>query len=314
MENQTETFTGSLAPIEAAIAQVTALAAEYSLSVLGAVVLLVVGYAAAGLFERWSYRTLSRVKGFDETLRRFLSKTVRYGVLILVGVTVLAQFGVQTASIIAALGAAGLAIGLALQGTLQNVAAGIMLLVLRPFRVGEFVEVGNISGTIVEIGLFATELKTLDGLYVLAPNSELWNAPVTNYSRHGERRYDLTVGIGYDDDIALAEKTMMAIANGDERVLGEPAPQTFVSELGDSAVAVTLRFWTKTPDWFATTRDLTRRAKIEFDDRGLSIPFPQQDVHYHPVTASSAPARKPANARTSARASSGSRGTKAKRQ
>jgi small conductance mechanosensitive channel len=280
MENQVDTLTRSLEPLQAVMKQVTALAAEYSLSVLGAIVLLIVGYTAAGLFERWSYRAFSRVEGFDETLRRFLSKSVRYGVLVLVGAMVLSQFGVQTASIIAALGAAGLAIGLALQGTLQNIAAGIMLLVLRPFRVGEYIDNGAISGTVMEVGLFATELKAPDGVFILAPNSQLWNTAITNFTRHGERRYDLTVGIGYDDDIALAEKTMLAIAGADERVLDDPAPATFVSELGDSAVAVTLRFWTKTPDWWLTTRDLTKLAKQEFDAKGLSIPFPQQDIHY----------------------------------
>src|SRR5690606_2996252 len=138
------------------------------------------------------YGALGRFRGFDETLRKFFAQIVRYAILIVVGITVLAQFGVQTASIIAALGAIGLAIGLALQGTLQNIAAGIMLLALRPFRVGEYIDAGSVSGTIQEIGLFATELKTLDGLFVLAPNSELWNTPVTNYSRNPLRRNDLT--------------------------------------------------------------------------------------------------------------------------
>ncbi len=145
---------------EAAIDQAAALAVTYSFSVVGAVILLIAGWIVAGLVERWVAAGLGRIRGFDVTLTRFLSKTARYGILIMVGVTVLAQFGVQTASILAALGAAGLAIGLALQGTLQNIAAGIMLLVLKPFRVGEYVAAGNIAGTVQDIGLFATELKT----------------------------------------------------------------------------------------------------------------------------------------------------------
>ena len=162
--------------------------------------------AQLGVF--WSLR----VRGIDETLARFFSNIVRYAVLLLVFITVLGQFGVQTASIIATLGAAGLAIGLALQGTLQNIAAGIMLLVLRPFRVGESIETPAVTGTVTEIGLFATELRTADGLYRLAPNSTLWNVPVTNYSRERLRRHDLTVTVGNDEDIDAAQAALLELA------------------------------------------------------------------------------------------------------
>src|SRR5690606_21943671 len=159
----------------------------------------------------------------DETLRKFFAQIVGYAILIVVGITVRAQFGVQTASIIAALGAIGLAIGLALQGTLQNIAAGNMLLALRRFRVGEYIDAGSGSGTSQEIGRSATELKTLDGLFVLAPNSELRNTPETNYSRNPLRRNDLTIRIGYDDDIDLAFDIMTEVVSGDQRVLSDPA-------------------------------------------------------------------------------------------
>ena len=274
---------GMLTTAEAALVEAGQLAVAYSFSIVGAIILLIAGYVVAGVAERWAYAGLGKFRGFDETLRRFFSKAARYAVLILVGITVLAQFGVQTASIIAALGAAGLAIGLALQGTLQNIAAGIMLLVLKPFRVGEYVEAGDVAGTIEEIGLFATQVKRIDGLFVLAPNSELWNTPVTNYTRNPLRRYDLTIGIGYDDDIDLAQETLAGLAEGDARVLEDPAPATFVIELGDSAVGITLRYWTATPDWWQTRIDLTKAAKQAFDQKGISIPFPQQDVHYIPV-------------------------------
>jgi small conductance mechanosensitive channel len=276
-ESGTSLAASSNEAFQHAFTRISEVAAAYSLSVLGAIILLIAGYIAAGIFERWARRAFGKISGFDATLAVFLSKIVRYIVLILVGVTVLAQFGVQTASIIAALGAAGLAIGLALQGTLQNVAAGIMLLVLRPFRAGEYIAAGGVDGTIVEIGLFATELKTLDGLFVLTPNSQLWSSSVVNYSRHDTRRYDLAIGIGYDDDIALAEKLMIDMAGADDRVLDAPPPITFVAELGDNAVTVTLRYWTKTSDWFQTTRDFTRQAKLVFDENGISIPFPQRD-------------------------------------
>lgn len=280
MEMQTENL---MTAAQAALAQVSEFAVSYAFSILGAIILIIAGFIVAGMVEKWVRSALDRFPSFDVTLTSFLSKIARYAVLVLVGVTVLAQFGVQTASIIAALGAAGLAIGLALQGTLQNVAAGIMLLVLKPFRVGEYVEASGISGTIQSIGLFATEMKTVDGLYILAPNSSLWNTSVTNYSRNTRRRNDLVIGIGYDDDIDLAQKTMLELAEADDRILSDQEPATFVSELGDSAVNITLRYWTTTSDWWQTRLDITKAAKKAFDEKGISIPFPQRDVHYLPL-------------------------------
>ncbi|TAN20145.1 MAG: mechanosensitive ion channel family protein [Rhizobiaceae bacterium] len=250
---------------------------NYSFSTLGAIVLLILGYIAASLAERWCFAGLGHVRGFDQTLRLFLSKVLRYTILIFAGVIVLAQFGVQTASIIAALGAAGIAIGLALQGTLQNIAAGIMLLVLRPFIVGEYVSVGNIAGTIKEIGLFATELKTSDGLYVMAPNSQLWGSAVTNYSRNKTRLNDLAIGVAYDDDIDLALKLLLKLAD-DKRVLEDPAPLAFVSELQNNGATVTLRYWTQASDWWQTKLDLTRLARVRFDENGFTAPLPQSSI------------------------------------
>jgi len=251
------------------------LVVTYAFSVIGAILILIVGWTVSRLLGRWVRSLLTRTRRIDPTVVGFFSVFVRYAVLVVVVIMVLGQFGVQTASIVTALGAAGLAIGLALQGTLQNIAAGIMLLVLRPFRVGEYIDAGGISGTAEEIGLFATELKTLDGLYRMVPNSLLWNVPVTNYSRQPERRYDLVVGIGYEDDIDKAQSVLMDLAIAEKRILTEPEPWTFVSELGDSAVSVTLRYWTKSADWWNTSRDMTKAAKIAFDENGISIPFPQ---------------------------------------
>ena len=288
---------GMIEAFQAGLRQAGELAVSYSFSIVGAVVLLIAGFIVAKWVETWSYRGFGRIRGFDETLQRFLSKVLRYAVLVLVLVTVLAQFGVQTASIIAALGAAGLAIGLALQGTLQNIAAGIMLLVLKPFRVGEFITVGSVSGTIVEIGLFATEVQMLDGVYVLAPNSELWNTPVTNYTRNPKRRNDLTIGIGYGDDIELARKILLDLTEEDQRVLSDPAPEAFVVELGDNAVSVTARYWTMTANWWETRLDLTKAAKLAFDRNGISIPFPQRDVHYYPIETKKSAAKAGARAK-----------------
>ncbi|MGV8939538.1 MAG: mechanosensitive ion channel family protein [Allorhizobium sp.] len=272
MEQQASDF---ILATRTALSQASALAVQYAFSIVGALLLFVIGWTIAGILGRWSYEGLSRVRGFDETLARFFSNVIRYTILIMVFVTVLAQFGVQTASIIAALGAAGLAIGLALQGTLQNIAAGIMLLVLRPFKAGEYIDTGSINGTVQEIGLFATELKTPDGMYRLAPNSTLWNVPITNYSREKTRRFDLSIGIGYEDDISKAESILLGLANGDPRVLATPAAETFVAELGDSAVVITLRYWTQSSDFWPTSRQLTKSAKLAFDENAISIPFPQ---------------------------------------
>lgn len=260
---------------QAALAQFSALAVQYSFSILGAIILLVVGWIASGLLSRWAYRGLSSVHGIDATLAQFFSNSIRYAILVIVVVMVLGQFGVQTASILAALGAIGLAIGLALQGTLQNIAAGIMLLVLRPFRVGEYIDTGSINGIVQDIGLFATELKTYDGLYRLAPNSLLWNVPVTNYSRLSTRMHDFKVRIAYEDDIDKAIGIMLQVARSDERVLDNPAPTAFVMDLGDSAVELAMRYWANSSVWWATSRDITKAVKEAFDQQGITIPYPQ---------------------------------------
>lgn len=256
---------------QAAVRQASALMVQYSFSIIGALVLLVIGWIAATLLQRWSFEGLSRIRGFDETLARFFSGIVRYVVLILVLVMVLGQFGVQTASILAALGAAGLAVGLALQGTLQNIAAGIMLLVLRPFRVGEYIETSAVSGTVIEIGLFATELKTSDGLYRLAPNSTLWNVPITNYSRFPSRRHELSITVPTGESIAEAQSMLMNLVRADSRVLLDPAPTTFVDSVSSEGATVTMRYWARSDNWFATTRDMTKSLKNAFDERDLRM-------------------------------------------
>ncbi|MCA0001778.1 MULTISPECIES: mechanosensitive ion channel family protein [unclassified Mesorhizobium] len=268
----------ALLTVQAGLSQLSALIVSYSLSAVGAVILLVVGYIVAGFAERSIFAGLGHIHGFDQTLRHFFSKIVRYAILVLVVIMVLGQFGVQTASIIAAIGAIGLAIGLALQGTLQNIAAGIMLLALRPFRIGESVEVGSIAGSIEEIGLFATKLRSAEGVYILAPNSTLWNQPVRNFSRNGVRRGDITLSIGSWNDIDRAQKTLLAIAAAERRIKREPAPTAFVAALGESTVSITLRYWTSSADFFAAQADLTKRAKQEFDRERISIPLPPPQV------------------------------------
>jgi small conductance mechanosensitive channel len=268
----------ALLTVRAGLAQLSTLIVSYSFSAIGAVILLVVGYIIAGLAERSIFAGLGHIHGFDATLRHFFSKIVRYAILILVTIMVLGQFGVQTASIIAAIGAIGLAIGLALQGTLQNIAAGIMLLALRPFRIGESVEVGSIAGSIEEIGLFATKLRSADRVYILAPNSTLWNQPVRNFSRNGVRRSDIALNIGSWNDIDRAQKTLLAIAAAERRLKREPGPIAFVATWGESTVSIALCYWTSSADFFATQTDLTKHAKQEFDSEDISIPLPPPEA------------------------------------
>lgn len=238
---------------------IMALVVTYAFSFVGAIVILIVGYTIANIVERSIYAALGKFKSFDETLRRFLSKTARYAILVVVGVTVLSQFGVQTASIIAAIGAIGLAIGLALQGTLQNIAAGIMLLVLRPFRVGEFIATPAISGTIEDIGLFATELRGPDGVYVFAPNSLLWNVPITNSSRNDLRRAEITLTVPEGEDAGKVRLKLLNLASEDKRILDKPAPEAFLST--DNAAVVTLHYWTTTRNFWQTKVEMSQKAR-----------------------------------------------------
>ena len=261
------------------IENVIAVGVDYGIDIVGAIVLLIIGWTIAGWVRRGVRHALDRVPRMDETLKPFLAKLVWYVIMIFVLVAVLNQFGVQTTSFIAVLGAAGLAIGLALQGTLANVASGVMLLFLRPFNIGDYVDAGGIAGTVVEIGLFNTEIKTNIGLALIVPNSRIWASPITNYSRNPTRRFDLAVGIGYDDDIDGALTLLMVLLTGDDRVLGDPEPLTVVMELGDNAVIIKLRAWTRSEDYWATVWDLNKAIKIELQAAGYSIPFPQRDIH-----------------------------------
>ncbi|MDG6079243.1 mechanosensitive ion channel [Erythrobacter litoralis] len=246
--------------------------------IAGAFAVLIIGLLVAKIVSGLVDRALTRHPKFDPTVSTFLSNLVKYSLWALVIVTVLAQFGVQTTSILAALGGLALAVGLALQGTLSNVASGVMILVQRPFRIGEGITAGSITGTVQQIGLFTTELKQFDGLFVMVPNSELWNQAIVNLNRHPTRRFELIVGIGYDDSMAQAREELLALAAADERVLDDPAPQAFVSSLDDSSVGIGLRCWCATGDYLALSWDLTEKAKARFDDVGITIPFPQREV------------------------------------
>ena len=265
--------------IDAVVAALSTLAVTYGVSVLGAIAILIGGWLIAGWLEKGVDRSLGRVSHMDPTLRPFIASLVRYGILVLTVIIVLGQFGVQTASMIAVLGAAGLAIGLALQGTLSNVAAGIMLLFLRPFRIGDFIDAGGRAGSVINVNLFTTELKMADGVFMSLPNSQVWGQPITNYARNPIRRMDIVVGIAYDDDIDAAIEALSTVLAADERVLKDPAPQVMVTNLGESSVDITMRFNAAIGDYWNLRWDMMKRAKLAVEAAGCSIPFPQRDVH-----------------------------------
>jgi small conductance mechanosensitive channel len=246
---------------------------------VGAIVLLIAGWWLASRAERGTGRMLDLQTRIDPTLRGVLSSLVRYSILIVVVVAVLGQLGIQTTSILAALGAAGLAIGLAMQGTLSNIAAGLMLLWLRPFRVGDYIDTGSVAGKVKEVGLFATEMHSWDGIFLFVPNSELWNKRIMNYSRLPTRLVDLAFGVAYEDNLARGQQVLLALAGEDDRVNTDPAPAVFVDKLGDSAVVLRLRVWGSTSNYWPLRWALTERGKAALEAAGLSIPFPQRDLH-----------------------------------
>ncbi len=235
------------------------------------------------LFAIWAGRTvrrlLERTGRLDATVLPVIGAVVRYGIFIMVIVAALGQLGVPTTSILAALGAAGLAIGLALQGTLSNIAAGIMLLWLKPFRAGESIDAGGIAGSVREIGLFATEMDTFDGIYRFVPNSELWNKPLYNYSRNPIRRTNMEIGVSYGADVEQARQIMLDLANEQEFVVEDPSPSVFVDNLGDSAVTLRFRVWIRTDEFWGTQRFMLEEVKRRLAAAGIEIPFPQRVVH-----------------------------------
>ena len=252
---------------------------DYGLDVVGGIVILILGWTVAGWSRRAVDRGLGRIEQIEATLRNFLASAVRYVILTLTVLAVLSQFGVQTASQITVFGAASLAIGLALQGTLQNVAAGVMLLFFRPFRIGDYVEAGGKAGTVTAIDLFLTEFATPDNVRILVPNAQIWGNPVVNYSHHKTRRLDLTVGVDYGDEIDTAFATIRSVIAADARVHADPEPLVAAAELADSSVNLVIRVWCDADVYWPLKFDLMKAIKEALDKAGISIPFPQRVVH-----------------------------------
>jgi len=204
---------------------------------------------------------------------------IYFGLLVLVIITALGTLGVNTTSFAAIIGAAGLAIGLALQANFSNFGAGVVILFLRPFKVGDFVEAGGATGSVEAIGIFNTTIKTGDNRVIIVPNSNIISGNIVNYSKEPIRRIDLVIGVGYDDDLKLVKETLEEILNSDERILKDPAPSVALAELADSSVNFNVRPWVKTEDYWSVRSDLLEKIKVTFDEKGINIPYPQLDVH-----------------------------------
>jgi small conductance mechanosensitive channel len=254
--------------------------ATYGINVVGALVIIVVGFMVAGWARRALERALSRSGKMDATLLRFFGSLVRYAIIAFVIIAALQQFGVEATSLVAVFGAAGLAIGLALQGTLSNVAAGVMLLMFRPFKIGDFVDIGGKTGTVKEVGLFTTELATGDNVKIIMPNGQIWGQAIANFSANPTRRVDLMMGIDYGDNIDTAMATIKRVIGEETRALTDQDSTVAVAELADSSVNIVVRVWVNAADYWGVRWDLTKKLKEQLEADGISIPFPQQTVHH----------------------------------
>jgi small conductance mechanosensitive channel len=255
--------------------------ASYAFSLLMALLIFVIGKWAVNKVVKLLGKVLRKVKGMDETLIKFLENIVYYALMIVVILTALGKLGVETTSFLAILGAAGLAIGLALKDSLGNFASGVMIILFKPFKVGDFVTAGGVTGSVSEVGIFNSVFITGDNQKIIVPNSAITSSSITNVNAFDTRRVDLVVGISYDDDIKKTKEILTNILNSNEKVLIEKGITVAVSELADSSVNFVVRAWVNTPDYWDAKFGLTESIKITFDKEGITIPYPQQDVYHH---------------------------------
>ena len=258
---------------------------DFFLNLLGAVVIFFVGRWVAGILIRVIEKLMERAK-LDDTLAKFLGNIGYALMMTFVVVGAIDQLGVDTTSLAAILAAAGLAIGLALQGSLSNFAAGVMLILFQPFKVGDFVNAGGTSGVVEEIHIFNTLMRTGDNVLIVVPNGQITSSTISNYSAKPTRRIDLVVGCGYGDDLKAVKDYLLELIAADDRILKDPEPVVAVHELADSSVNFVVRPWVDNSDYWNVRWDLTEKIKTGFDERGFNIPFPQQDVHVHGMAAS----------------------------
>ena len=256
---------------------------EYGLKVIAALLIFFIGKWAVKKITVVSKKLMTKAK-VDKTLIEFGGSLIYFILMLMVALASINSLGVNTTSFIAIFGAAGLAIGLALQGSLANIGAAVLIILFRPFKVGDFIEAAGASGTVKDVNLFSTVLTPADNRTIIVPNSAIVGGNIVNFSHQKERRVDLTFGIGYDDDLKLAKETLMELMQADEKILKEPAPFVAVSALADSSVNLVCRAWVETPNYWSVFFSMTEQVKLTFDERGISIPYPQMDVH-HPSQA-----------------------------
>jgi small conductance mechanosensitive channel len=270
----------SMENVNQLILKIWELGTVFGLKLIAAVLVFVTGRWVAIFLKNIIGRSMRSAK-VDETIISFSEHLSYIAMITLVVVASLGQMGIQTTSFIAILGAAGLAIGLALQGSLANFAAGIILIIFRPFRVGEYIEGGGVAGVVKEIQIFTTILTTPDNKTIIIPNSKITGDNITNYASQGTRRIDMVFGIGYADDIDKAKQILWDLLEGDDRILKEPSPVVAVLELGESSVNLACRPWVNVQDYWNVTFDMMERVKKRFDENGITIPFPQRDLHIY---------------------------------
>lgn len=264
--------------MEQKLQELTTLGVRYGLQVVGAILILIGGWIAAGIVRRIVRRVMTKAN-VDVSLTGFVAKLAHILILVFTVVAALGKFGVETASFVAVLGAAGFAVGFALQGSLSNFASGIMILVFRPFTVGDFVDAAGVAGSVKEIRLFNTVLATPDNVKILVPNGKMYGDIIKNFSAFDTRRVDLLVGIGYASSIGKATEVLTGLIAADSRILRDPEHMIAVSELADSSVNLVVRVWVKKEDYWGVKFDLTHKIKESFDANDVEIPFPQRVVH-----------------------------------
>ena len=250
----------------------------YAENIALAIVIFIVGRWLANTLTDVVVKLLKKSK-MDDMLISFVASITKTILLLFVAIAALNKLGIDTTSLIALLGAAGLAVGLALQNSLQNFAAGVMLIVFRPFKAGDFVELAGVAGVVENIGIFSSVLRTGDNRELIIPNGAIYGGIITNYSARSTRRVDMVFGVDYDDDLKVAKELLRAIILADDRVLSDPEPVVAVSELADFSVNFIVRPWVKSADYWPVLWDTTEKVKLEFDAQGLSIPYPQMDIH-----------------------------------
>ena len=255
---------------------------ELAINIAIAIVIFYVGKLVVGILVRGVRKVMQRQE-VDKTLETFVCNFLRIALMVIVIIAAISQVGIQTTSFIAIFGAAGLAVGLALQGSLSNFAAGVLIVLFRPYRVGDFVEAAGVAGTIEQVQILTTILKTPDNKQIIVPNSQIMDSIITNYSAKDTRRVDMVVGVSYEDDLDKVHKVLKELVAAEERILDDPACTIAVSELADSSVNFVVRPWVKAADYWGVHFDMTEAIKKRFDQEGITFPFPQQDVYLHKV-------------------------------